>query len=281
MEKHLMSCLRFIDDNNSITILQANSSSMSTAPSTSSQLNQQLPDGFQFHCHSCPSTFKTRNSLHNHLAIHSDMRLFVCLQCGHSFKTSKDLSRHVATHDNKHKTCHLCAMTFKTAFHLKRHSLTRHTNMRPFRCMQCGMTFARKDKLKQHSAKHVEYPLYECKYPQCGKGFYRKEHLKDHEISRHSKQYPFMCEHCNKGFVHAKDLHRHIRVRHLGARANATATTTTTTTAIPSDIIQLTPLSTIMSTEITPTTHTTNNKKPKATKTTKAAQSNYFEKVST
>ena len=29
--------------------------------------------------------------------------------------------------------------------------------------------------------------------------------------------YPFSCEHCDKGFVHAKDLHRHIRVRHLGA----------------------------------------------------------------
>ena len=56
--------------------------------------------------------------------------------------------------------------------------------------------------------------LYQCY--QCDKGFYRKEHLKDHEISKHSKAYPFTCENCNKGFVHAKDLHRHIRVRHLG-----------------------------------------------------------------
>ena len=80
------------------------------------------------------------------------------------------------------------------------------------------MTFARKDKLKQHQAKHIEHPLYKCL--QCSKGFYRKEHLKDHEISRHSKNYPFICEHCKKGFVHSKDLYRHIRVRHLSVNSD-------------------------------------------------------------
>lgn len=51
---------------------------------------------------------------------------------------------------------------------------------------------------------------------------------KDHEISKHSKQYPFSCEHCNKGFVHAKDLHRHIRVRHLGIAESNTVVKSTT-----------------------------------------------------
>ena len=171
--------------------------------------------------HSCPTCkldFTSRNSLHNHLATHnsSELRLFLCDLCGHSFKTRKDLSKHASLHDSsKHKTCQECGMTFKTSFHLKRHSLTRHSNIRPYKCTECDMNFARKDKLKQHQAKHINHPLYQC--GKCSKGFYRKEHLKDHEISKHSKEYPFSCEHCNKGFVHSKDLHRHIRVRHLGS----------------------------------------------------------------
>lgn len=168
-------------------------------------------------CYTCYKEFETSNSLHNHLATHTDMRLFVCGVCEHAFNTRKDLSRHAASHHDINrpaKICKICCMTFKTSFHLKRHELTRHTNIRPHKCTKCDMTFARKDKLKQHQAKHNDHPLFQCQL--CGKGFYRKEHLKDHEIAKHSKQYPFKCENCSKGFVHCKDLHRHIRVRHLG-----------------------------------------------------------------
>ena len=168
-------------------------------------------------CFTCLSEFPSSNSLHNHMATHDDLNLFLCEICKKAFKTRKDLSTHATQHDySKNKTCSTCFMTFKTAFHLKRHELTRHSNLRPFKCDKCEMTFARKDKLKQHQAKHVVHPIYQC--CQCGKGFYRKEHLKDHEISKHSKQYPFTCENCSKGFVHAKDLYRHIRVRHLGLK---------------------------------------------------------------
>ncbi len=195
---------------NSVSSLTSNSSAILDEPTT-------------FCCPTCKNYFSSRNSLHNHLATHTntDLRLFLCNTCGHSFKTKKDLSRHASLHDTtKHKTCHECGMLFKTSFHLKRHSLTRHSNIKPFKCNQCDMQFARKDKLKQHEAKHINHPLYQC--TQCSKGFYRKEHLKDHIISKHSKQYPFSCEHCSKGFVHAKDLHRHIRVRHLGVAVNQT-----------------------------------------------------------
>jgi hypothetical protein len=187
------------------------------APSSQESTSTVSNSDDSFCCPTCKKNFTSRNSLHNHLATHntSELRLFLCNICGHSFKTRKDLSRHASLHDSsKHKTCQECGMSFKTSFHLKRHSLTRHSNLRPFKCNHCDMQFARKDKLKQHEAKHINHPLYQCS--QCSKGFYRKEHLKDHEISKHSKQYPFSCEHCNKGFVHAKDLHRHIRVRHLG-----------------------------------------------------------------
>ncbi len=175
-------------------------------------------------CATCGKEFNSRNSLHNHLATHntSDLKLFTCQLCGTAYKTRADLSKHIGEHETlKHKTCHECGETFKTSFHLKRHALTRHSNIRPFRCNHCLMTFARKDKLKQHEAKHINHPLYSCS--DCGKGFYRKEHLKDHEISKHSKQYPFSCEYCAKGFVHSKDLHRHIRVRHLGSLTVASA----------------------------------------------------------
>lgn len=177
----------------------------------------------KYTCYTCFKEFDTQNSLHNHLATHQDLLLFVCDICMQPFKTRNDLSRHASTHNDnisKNRTCKICLMTFKTSFHLKRHELTRHTDARPFKCDICEMTFARKDKLKQHEAKHVDRPIFSCN--QCGKGFYRKEHLKDHEITRHTKQYPFECENCKKGFVHSKDLHRHIRVRHLGMSDTST-----------------------------------------------------------
>lgn len=151
--------------------------------SSPSSPNLAQSEQTSFCCPTCKKVFTSRNSLHNHLATHNtnELRLFLCNTCGHSFKTRKDLSRHASLHDaSKHKTCQDCGMTFKTSFHLKRHSLTRHSNVRPFKCISCEMTFARKDKLKQHEAKHINHPLYQCS--QCSKGFYRKEHLKGNKF---------------------------------------------------------------------------------------------------
>lgn len=118
-------------DNTSITRI--------TAIDANSNANAKQNDNSVafFSCSTCKSTFNSKNSLQNHLATHNshDLRLFQCEQCGHAFKTRKDLSRHASLHDStKHKTCQECGMTFKTSFHLKRHSLTRHSNIRPFKC---------------------------------------------------------------------------------------------------------------------------------------------------
>ncbi|CAF4276744.1 unnamed protein product, partial [Rotaria sordida] len=109
----------------------------------------------------------------------------------------------------------ICKLTFTTRFHLNRHNVTKHSNIKPFKCKQdgCEQAFARKDKLKQHEAKHsVSDRTYKC--DACTKTFIRPEHLRDHNIARHSHQYPFSCEYCRKGFLYQNQLYDHHKQYH-------------------------------------------------------------------
>ncbi|BGP20208.1 hypothetical protein JCM10213_005937 [Rhodosporidiobolus nylandii] len=50
---------------------------------------------------------------------------------------------------------------------------------------------------------------FDCTEPGCGKTFSRKEYLARHHRSKHSKERPFQCEYCERGFSRSDLLKRH------------------------------------------------------------------------
>lgn len=54
---------------------------------------------------------------------------------------------------------------------------------------------------------------YECEY--CGRTFPRSNHLAQHELT-HTKEKPFLCSYCQKGFWYKNSLIGHIKQNHTG-----------------------------------------------------------------
>ncbi|XP_067930345.1 uncharacterized protein [Watersipora subatra] len=77
-------------------------------------------------CGICEKTFKSMNSLKQHLQHHSDARPHICEYCDAGFTTSQFLKNHLKT----------------------------HTQERPYVCGECDSTFARSDHLTQHAKTH-------------------------------------------------------------------------------------------------------------------------------
>lgn len=63
-----------------------------------------------------------------------------------------------------------------------------------------------------------------CSYPGCGREFARRETLEVH-VTAHTKEYPFVCQVCGKGFPRVYGLNRHVKTheRVPGAAASTAA----------------------------------------------------------
>ncbi|XP_070532851.1 zinc finger protein 253-like [Ptychodera flava] len=97
--------------------------------------------GQPYECLGCGKTFKARNNLTKHGAVHSDVRPFGCQECGKWFKKKRDLSDHLMTHSNvKPYECTECSRPFARKCHLNRHFLV-HSNVRAYKCKECGKDF--------------------------------------------------------------------------------------------------------------------------------------------
>uniref|UniRef100_A0A8D9AC20 Zinc finger protein 567 n=1 Tax=Cacopsylla melanoneura TaxID=428564 RepID=A0A8D9AC20_9HEMI len=167
----------------------------------------------------CGNQFTRKNTLQNHMMIHSTEKPFSCEDCGKSFKQNKYLNLHRKyMHDNNLEgppfVCDICNKQFPKIAGLNQHK-KRHDNheeiikyyrnynkKRPLEiCPICGqlvkcVTF--------HMKKHTE--PFECN--QCGKFFARKDVLQGH-MRVHTGERPFMCPVCGKRFTQMGDLGRH------------------------------------------------------------------------
>nr|XP_027196134.1 protein krueppel-like [Dermatophagoides pteronyssinus] len=81
---------------------------------------------------------------------------------------------------------------FKTSNDLKLHTI-RHSDLRPYHCVQCDRKFKTISDLKEHNFTHTDQRPYHC--GQCDKKYKRPRDLKIHSFS-HIKERPY-CDNCN------------------------------------------------------------------------------------
>ncbi|XP_058453584.1 gastrula zinc finger protein XlCGF57.1-like [Malaya genurostris] len=129
-------------------------SAISTFSNITLPLNQPNTSPLQakfFSCQKCPKKFLSKNTLHTHQLIHSDVRNYRCQTCDKKFIRKRELDRHL------------------TAV---------HSNHKPFECKQCAKRFSRKDKLLRHERVHRDDKFFSCNA--CDAKFLRKEALTIH-----------------------------------------------------------------------------------------------------
>uniref|UniRef100_A0A8D8WMN2 Zinc finger protein 569 n=1 Tax=Cacopsylla melanoneura TaxID=428564 RepID=A0A8D8WMN2_9HEMI len=171
----------------------------------------------------CGNQFTRKNTLQNHMMIHSTEKPFSCEDCGKSFKQNKYLNLHRRyMHDNNLEgppfVCDICNKEFAKIttmyVHKKRHSPGYREKMNnyirnymrnkaPEMCPICGdLVRCVTSHMKQHTEK------FECN--QCGKVFARKDGLECH-MRTHTGERPYECPLCGRRFKQMGDQKKHTR----------------------------------------------------------------------
>ncbi|XP_035828141.1 zinc finger protein 91 [Aplysia californica] len=169
-------------------------------------------------CRFCPKSFAGRLTLRRHISTHLNMPLFICDLCGKEFKRNSHLLKHIRQHDFEKKgekhTCSVCKAWFYTPEELARH-MKRHGE-RNFKCTWpgCHWTFVLSGELKSHMFTHTGEKKYLC--DMCGFGAPTRTRLRRH-VKSHEKTRNFNCEYCPYKATCKVHLKRHMRI-HINSR---------------------------------------------------------------
>ncbi|XP_017488247.1 PREDICTED: transcription factor grauzone, partial [Rhagoletis zephyria] len=141
--------------------------------------------------------------------------LLSCDLCKESFPNYTELRFHFAQAHNRAAYVKCCGRTYRKPNLLAEH-VEWHTNPSKFKCDICGKQLKSSKCLASHlkmihSKKEEAIETISC--PICSKGF-RGQKCLDNHLKRHNdvKEYP--CEICNKSFVNAQRLRKHIEAIH-------------------------------------------------------------------
>lgn len=108
-----------------------------------------------FVCQVCTADFYDKDTLNEHMQIHSSQKQFLCEMCN---KVSNQLlahEKHLSTHSNsKANLCNICGKTFCYGYRMKDHLLT-HSSEKPFKCEICDKRFTKKINLTLHQKTHL------------------------------------------------------------------------------------------------------------------------------
>ena len=123
----------------------------------SSQSEPHVFDGAKsFECNQCGKKLASKQSLIQHLRLHSGKKPFTCSQCGKTFSTKCGLTQHNRIHlREKPFACNQCDKKLASKHSLIQH-LRLHSGEKPFACSQCGKAFSTKCGLTKHFRIHSE-----------------------------------------------------------------------------------------------------------------------------
>ncbi|XP_044269114.1 zinc finger protein OZF-like isoform X29 [Tribolium madens] len=135
---------------------------------------------------------------------------FECIICSKRFLTKKRLYRHQNRHREKKHKCPFCDKMYVLPSNVKSHILYSHQKDKQNRyfCSLCNFGATDNFKIKQHTIIHHtrDFPF---KCDLCDKGFIKKQLLADHKKVQH-EGVELVCELCSKSFRTQANFRNHV-----------------------------------------------------------------------
>ncbi|XP_076365377.1 uncharacterized protein LOC143254306 isoform X5 [Tachypleus tridentatus] len=199
---------------------------------TSSSANNGT--GRKYQCKMCPQIFLHKSAMQHHAReVHSgDVKPHQCQNCLKTFSSNHQLTQHLRVHTGeKPYKCSYCDRRFKQLSHVQQHTRL-HTGERPYKChiQECGRAFIQLSNLQQHLRNHdsqmerSKNRPFNCNI--CGKGFASESSLRTHRLKQHASllggSNSQSCPVCHKICVNGEALMEHMRVTHKDPNASGT-----------------------------------------------------------
>ncbi|XP_008112853.1 zinc finger protein 711 isoform X3 [Anolis carolinensis] len=170
-----------------------------------------------YQCQHCVFRCADQSNLKTHIKTkHVTDLPFKCEHCPQAFAEDKELQEHLELFQG-HKThqCSHCEHKSTNSSDLKRHVISVHTKDFPHKCEVCEKGFHRPSELKKHSESHKGKKIHQCRH--CDFKTSDPFVLSGHILSVHTKDLPFKCKRCKRGFRQQIELKKHMKT-HSGRK---------------------------------------------------------------
>ncbi|KAM9412714.1 zinc finger protein 711-like isoform 1-T1 [Salvelinus alpinus] len=168
-------------------------------------------------CPHCDFRCADQSNLKTHIkSKHGADLPFKCGHCPQAYADEGELQRHTEMVQG-HKThqCPHCEHKSTNSSDLKRHIISVHTKDFPHQCDVCEKGFHRPSELKKHSEMHKGNKVHQCRH--CNFTTSEPFTLSRHILSVHTKDLPFKCKRCRRGFRQSTELKKHMKT-HSGRK---------------------------------------------------------------
>ncbi|CAL8263468.1 unnamed protein product [Lota lota] len=168
-------------------------------------------------CPHCDFRCADQSNLKTHIkSKHGADLPFKCSHCPQAYADARELQRHIEMVQG-HKThqCPHCEHKSTNSSDLKRHIISVHTKDFPHQCDVCEKGFHRPSELKKHAETHKGNKVHQCRH--CNFNAPDTFTLSRHILSLHTKDLPFKCKRCRRGFRQPAELKKHMKT-HSGRK---------------------------------------------------------------